>query len=90
MARPRKHPLPSIDFLRRCFNYDPASGHISTRARDGDDPYIIAFNARFANRVVGTIHNSGYRWIKVPQFGMMLGHRIAWAVFHGRWPTDRP
>ncbi len=88
MARPRKHPLPTIAELRYCFDYDPATGNISTRARDGDDAYILAFNRRYAGRVVGSVMNTGYRWIRVPGYGTMLGHRLAWAIHHGRWPTE--
>ena len=88
MARPRKHPLPTIAELRRCFVYEPSTGHIRTKERIGDDAYILAFNARYAGRVVGSIMNTGYRWIRVPGHGPMLGHRIAWAIYYGRWPIE--
>lgn len=88
MARPRKHPLPTIAELRRHFVYNPITGSITIRAREGDDPYIRAFNRRYAGNVVGSVMNVGYRWIKVPGHGSYLGHRIAWALHYGEWPGE--
>lgn len=88
MARPCKHPLPSIAELRQHFTYDPETGEIRTREREGDDPYILAFNRRYAGKAVGSVMNGGYRWIRVPGHGNHLGHRLAWALHHGEWPGE--
>lgn len=88
MSRPRKNPLPSIQELNRRFAYDPLTGDLTTREREGDDPYIAAYNRRYANKVIGTLQNAGYRFINVAPFGMMLAHRIAWAIHYGEWPGE--
>ncbi|GAA0456537.1 MULTISPECIES: HNH endonuclease [Sphingomonas] len=88
MARPRKHPLPSIAELRQHFTYNPETGEIRTREREGDDPYILAFNRRYAGKAVGSVMNGGYRWIRVPGHGNHLGHRLAWALHYGEWPGE--
>lgn len=88
MARPRKHPLPSIAELRHHFTYDSETGEIRTREREGDDPYIVAFNRRYGGKAVGSVMNGGYRWIRVPGHGNHLGHRLAWALHYGEWPGE--
>ncbi|WP_288804427.1 HNH endonuclease [uncultured Novosphingobium sp.] len=86
MARPRKHPLPSIDELRHRFTYDHETGIILTRLREGNDPYILSYNRRLANKRVGCIMNAGYLSIYVGKL-FILGHRIAWALHYGEWPN---
>jgi len=85
MSRPRKHPLPSIEELRRRFSYDPESGIIRTREREGHDALSLAYNRRYANKPIGCLMNVGYWWIKVGKC-CHLGHRIAWALHYGAWP----
>lgn len=85
MSRPRKHPLPSIDALRARLSYDPRTGLIATRCREGDDAYTVAFNRRYGGRTIGYPMNVGYLFLHL--FGHChLAHRVAWALHHGEWP----
>lgn len=87
MARPRTRPLPSIAELQARYAYDPATGEISIRPRVGDDPYIVAYNRRYAGRVIGFPMNVGYLFVVV--MGQhMLAHRVGWAIHHGEWPDE--
>lgn len=87
MARPRKHPLPSIAELQARYAYDPLTGEITIRPREGDDRKTLAFNARYAGRSVGFPMNVGYLFVKVMD-QHLLAHRVGWALHYGEWPDE--
>ena len=68
----RKHPLPSIDWLRGRFSYDPVTGSI-TGPR---------------GRVVGWVGRDGYMRISAWSgvVVVLAAHRLAFALVVGRWP----
>lgn len=81
MARPRIRPLPSIEALKATFRYDPTTGNIYRRPKDG----LPTFNKRYCVKPIGTVMNAGYLFVS---FGrdMVLGHRLAWVLHYGEWP----
>lgn len=86
MARPRIHPLPSIAYLRQVFDYDPATGVFRHKPRPVDVFNGSQWNGRFAGKVAGCVNAIGYSFLKVNEYGMLLGHRVAWAMHYGEWP----
>lgn len=77
--RLRKHPLPSIDWLRARFTYDPETGIIWHRPTD-------LFGARTR---ADHINSKGYTVVKLraPTGPLTIrAHRLAFAIMEGRWP----
>lgn len=66
----RKNPLPSIEWLRERFSYDPETGHIR--------------NAK--GRICGTDDGQGYVRICYARGRLLLAHRLAFALMENRWP----
>jgi hypothetical protein len=76
-------PLPSIDELRRLFNYDPATGTLMRRSRVDIPPRI---DKRFANKPTGYRGAMGYLQVGIGK-QLFLAHRIIWKFVHGTEPT---
>ncbi len=77
--------------LRKLINYDPATGIMLWKRRVAGDGITEGranhFNAIFAGReALYHVDRHGYK------IGSVLGvhtlsHRVAWAIYHGRWPN---
>mgnify|MGYP000944445100 CR=1 FL=1 len=67
----------SVERVRALFTYNPSTGCVTYRVRHG---------RMRAGMQAGSLKHSGYVELKVD--GVMVRRsRIAWALFHGRWPT---
>ncbi len=84
--------LPSVDYLRACFAYDPETGVLTWRERprehfknDGAWRYC---NNRLAGRSAGSITSEGYVSIHVAGCRYQA-HRIAWLIHYGKAPKDQ-
>lgn len=76
--------------LRELLDYDPASGALTWRRRGPcwfkSQRDCQAWNTRYAGKPANHIHKLGY--VVVRLFGRAYkGHRVAYAIHHGRWPT---
>jgi hypothetical protein len=80
-----KRAVIEIEELRLAFNYDPETGALIWKHREG---MPAKRNTRYAGTRAGSVHLSGYRKIKF-QGRMLWEHRIVWAIAHGRWPADQ-
>lgn len=79
------------EILRKLINYDPETGIMVWKHRVAGngitDRSANHFNAIFAGReALYHVDRQGYK------IGSVLGihtvaHRVAWAIYHGRWPT---
>ena len=84
-----KRPLPSPEELRQRLSYNAATGSLTWKPIPlplGDASAAKAFNARYADKVAGTLTEKGYfkvRW----GAGKIYAHRIAWAIHYGEWPV---
>ena len=86
--------LPSPGELHKYLAYDPATGELTWKARtpemfeDGDsrlsEAKCQAFNTKFSEKQFGS-YNQGYRRGAIMGRSIQ-GHRIAWAMYHGKWP----
>lgn len=73
---------PKISRLRELLSYDPLAGKISWRInRYG---YRNSLAAK-AGDVAGSLFSNGYRYVAIGK-NRQLSHRIAWAMYYGRWP----
>lgn len=90
-----KKPLPTPEELRQLLTYDPETGVLTwikrpvTMFREGNtssDAVCRAWNKNYAGKPAFIANSHGYRTGSV--FGQrLLAHRVAWAMFHGRWPV---
>ena len=55
--------LPSADYLRQCFEYDPSSGNLTWRRRPidhfVDERASKIWNTRFSGAVAGVLNSDG-------------------------------
>lgn len=78
------------DLLRTLLRYDPDTGRLFWLERSADidprRPFRIRFNDHTSgNEAFTSDDGNGYRQGKV--LGKkMRGHRVAWAIFYGKWP----
>ena len=74
----------TADYARSVFDYDPLTGTFRWKWRDD---VLLRHNRRFAGKIAGTHDRNGHWQLNV--FGVFyLGHRIAWLIMTGGWPTD--
>lgn len=85
-------PLPPIEYLRQCFDYDPDTGNLTWKTRPREhfstDTGWICFNSRDAGRSPQGVSH-GYKDVRITIDGtpnLYKQHRIAWAIFHGEEP----
>lgn len=77
--KPNKASELPIDDLRRLLAYNPKTGEILWNT-----PPSRHFRS---GAPAGSLHRQGYRRISLGGYDIPA-HRIAFALFHGRWPTD--
>lgn len=86
-----------IEYLRSVLTYNPDSGTLFWKARPdsmfpetapgGSRGAAMSWNKRWANKpAMMTKHGNGYLCGTLCG-RKLLAHRVAWAVFHGCWPT---
>lgn len=90
-----KGPMPTPDQLRQLLRYEPSTGKLYWRERGPEwfeDGYRPAegnaanWNSQFAGKEALTAsHSHGYRHGVILDT-KMYAHRVAWAIYHGRWP----
>jgi hypothetical protein len=71
----RRYP---IDELRRLLNYDPITGALTWR---------VSNRRRRAGDAAGYIGYRGYLYINLGN-KQFRGHRLAWAIVTGTWPSE--
>lgn len=72
--------------VRRLFDYDPVSGELIWKRRDGDSRAVTRFNRMFAGKAAGCTKNSrGYVNIHYKRASYQA-HRLIWLHVHGELP----
>jgi len=81
-----------IAYLHECFIYEYGTGIVSWRCRPMthfSNPKTHAqWNSRCAGKEAGTLNSYGYKVVKVGGTPIMV-HRVAYALFYGKWPKDK-
>ncbi|WP_266030417.1 HNH endonuclease signature motif containing protein [Brucella intermedia] len=83
--------LPSIDLLRQLLRYEPETGKLFWKERSlsmfSDEAKGRSWNTSWAGKpAMSYLGKTGYL---VGNIGRKVfkSHRVAWAIFHGEWPT---
>lgn len=91
----RIKPLPSVEYLRECFEYSPETGALiwkeRPRAHFALDVGWRIFNAKFAGREAGYLSSKGHFDLGLTVGGVhlrFLSHRVALAMSTGSEPPD--
>lgn len=74
-----QHTLVTAEKARELLAYDPETGHLTWKVYRGG-------GAPKAGERAGTNHGTGYIALRICGKAYKA-HRIAWLIFHGRWPT---
>lgn len=90
-------PLPPLEFLRECFDYDPETGALRWKRRPSRHFTNIGsarrWNSRLAGRVAfGNQRRTGYFCGQVSHAGKtvdLYAHRVAFKLMTGRDPADQ-
>lgn len=75
--------LPTPEKLRDLLSYDPETGHLTWKPRNGK--YLGFFNYTFAGKIAGTLRTDGYISVKIFDVSYPA-HRLIWAMVHDEWP----
>lgn len=85
-------PLPSQGYLKSRFDYDPETGVLTWRDREGDDPKVKSWNTRYAGKPAGTRwkKNAGRQSSLVVSINKQLcqAHRVIWMMATGEQPIE--
>lgn len=87
-----KRTLPSQEYLRQCFEYDPQTGVLRWRARPLEhfkrERDQAAWNAKFAGHIANTMHvRTGYQRVSVCG-GRRAAHRVIWKMAYNEEPEE--
>lgn len=76
--------LPAQDYLRKLLDYDPETGKLTWRYREGG---YAPWNGRFAGKPAFTRNQDGYA-TGVLYGKSFLAHRVIWKWFYGTEPVQ--
>jgi hypothetical protein len=85
-----RHTLPSQEFLRECFLYDPETGVLSWKVRPREhfttNRAYGMWNTRYAGKPV-CVEKSGYLYVGLVG-ARFYAHRVIWKLMTGEEPPD--
>lgn len=81
--------IPSPEYLRECFTYNPNTGLLSWKERPlnhfSSEKRWKSWNTRYSGKVTGWKCGAGYMTVNMK--GSPLGvHRVAWSIYYGNSP----
>lgn len=93
MTKPNRNKEISPEILRELLAYNPDDGTFIWKERNQkwfkSEPSCKSWNTKYSGEKAFTsINSNGYKQ------GMIMGkvysaHRVAFAIYHGRWPSDQ-
>lgn len=82
----------SVATLREILEYDPVWGRFTWKCRNenliADEAARNGWNGRHAGRRAFTASLNGYKRASI-QNKRFFAHRVAWAMYHGEWPSGQ-
>lgn len=89
MAKARQ--LPSVKYLKECFDYDGTNGHLIWKTRPRShfktDKAWATINGRCSGLIAGATDRAGYLVVGI-NGQLYRAHRIVWAIYRGRITAD--
>ena len=85
--------LPSAEYLRECFDYDPQTGMLRWRVRPKEHFAgkrhwaVTTWNAQWAGKIVGNLSDRGYRTTAVDGVNYRVS-RLIWKLMTGEDPLN--
>jgi len=79
--------LPDLGYLYQRFDYDPASGELRWKAKQGCDRETNRWNAKHAGKIAGSINILGHRTVHLDSV-QYYAHRIIWYMMTGNSPPE--
>jgi hypothetical protein len=79
-----------LDRLAEIIDYDPISGVMRWKRKEGDDWQSMIWNTKNPGKSIGFPDKDGYLQIKIKVLGKnrhLKLHRVAWLIFYGQWPS---
>lgn len=90
MKRNDAKPMPPLEYLKECFDYDAESGLLTWRGRPRahfvSTQAMNTFNANFKGRLAGHTDRRGYLFVHV-EGKLWLAHRVIWKMVRGVDPA---
>ena len=92
----KARPLPSVEYLNECFEYDSETGSLFWKERPvshfeagkwSAERKCNHWNKRFASKEAGSVGSEGYRCVKVDDQSYRV-HRIIWKMIQGVDPAE--
>lgn len=77
--------LPDRDLLLNILSYNPNTGELRWKKRDGPQGDLFGWNKRHAGKVAGHLHKSGYIRINIGGT-VFLAHRLIFLMEYGYCP----
>lgn len=82
--------MPSQEYLRECFSYDPETGVVTWKHRPlshfgGDTHAMNTFNANYPGRQAKSKHKKGYLTVSLDGVSYLV-HRVIWKLVTGQEP----
>src|SRR4051812_31795058 len=86
----KRKPLPSQEYLKKCFEYNPETGELTWKERPlahfKSERYWRALNSRCAGKIAGCISDD--RAYVTIQGRLYLLHRVIWKLLHNEEPKE--
>ena len=84
--------IPTAEYLRECFDYNPNTGRLMWKERPlkhfKNKRYFSRFKKMYAGKTAGTLMPDGYIVVRVNRTGYQAS-RVIWAMIHGAFPTEQ-
>lgn len=76
----------TAELARRLLDYNPETGSLTWRMREGSDTGTLTFNTIRAGKQAGGVNHAGYTRITLNSREYYLAHRVIWLMMTGEWP----
>ncbi len=91
MATTDKNLLINQGLLKTLFDYNPETGVLTHKRREGTGSHAVVFNKTYAGHPAGSVQNNGYAQVSVKTTlgtKSYLAHRVIFLLAHGHLPEE--
>lgn len=91
MGKSNKDQLINQHLIESLFDYEPETGLLCHKPKEGSTPRDVAFNKRYAGKPAGCQQNSGYLQVVIRTAEgskLYLAHRVIYMLVYGYLPDE--